>query len=106
MYCMIVDYPRGEGSTFDYDYYHSQHMPLCARLFADYGYRGSLLRTSVGKGPGASDLSWACVDLLFATRDDLQAALKAVGGEVSADVPNYTDVRPRMSFAEVRVDLG
>ena len=106
MYCMTVEYPKTEGSRFDYDYYRDHHMPLCSRLFADHGFRGVVLRTGGGKGPGSGDLNWVSLDLIFDSVEQLQAALAAAGQEVTADVPNYTDVRPRMSFAEIAVELG
>ena len=106
MYCLTVTYPIGEDTTFDSDYYQNQHMPLCARLFADFGYRGSVLRSNQGKAPGSGDLNYACVDLLFDSPDQLQAALAAGGREVSADLVNYTNVKPMMSFAEVSLEIA
>ncbi|NHN36578.1 EthD family reductase [Pseudomaricurvus alcaniphilus] len=105
MYCMTVDYPKTEGSEFNFDYYRDRHMPLCAQLFADYGYRGSVLRKAPGKGPGSGDLSWASLDVIFASKEQLQAGLAACGKQVADDVPNYTNVKPRMSFAEIEVAL-
>ncbi len=43
---------------------------------------------------------------LCARREQLQAALAAAGQEVSADLVNYTDARPRMSFAEISLDIN
>ncbi len=105
MYCLTVTYPIGEDTRFDSDYYRDQHMPLCARLFADFGYRGSVLRTNQGKAPGSGDLNYASVDLLFDSLEQLQAALSAGGKEVSADLVNYTNAKPMMSFSEVDVEF-
>jgi uncharacterized protein (TIGR02118 family) len=106
MYCLTVTYPKSEGSSFDLDYYRDKHVPLCARLFADHGFRGAVLRSAEGRGPGSADLNHASVDLLFDSQEQLQAALAAGGQEVSADVVNYTDVKPRMSFGEVSLELS
>ncbi len=106
MYCLTVTYPIGEDTRFDSDYYQDQHMPLCARLFADFGYRGSVLRSNQGKAPASGDLNYASVDLLFDSLDQLQAALAAGGREVSADLVNYTNAKPTMSFSEVSVDIS
>jgi hypothetical protein len=65
-----------------------------------------VLRTGGGKGPGSGDLNWVSLDLIFDSAQQMQAALAAAGQEVTADVPNYTDVKPRMSFAEIAVELG
>jgi uncharacterized protein (TIGR02118 family) len=106
MYCMTVEYPKTEGSKFDYDYYRDVHMPLCTRLFAGHGFRGSVMRTGGGKGPGSGDLNWISLDLVFDSPEQLQAALAAGGAEITADVPRYTDVRPRMSFAEIALAVS
>ncbi|MFV0276610.1 MAG: EthD family reductase [Parahaliea sp.] len=105
MYCMSVEYPRVEGSKFDVDYYRNRHLPLCRDLLADHGYVGSMLRLDAGKAPGSGGLLWAAVDILFESQDKLKSALAAVGGQINADVPNYTDAKPRVSFAEVVLKL-
>jgi uncharacterized protein (TIGR02118 family) len=106
MYCMTVEYPRQEGSRFDLDYYREQHLPLCEQLLAGRGFLGSVLRIGAGGAPGKSDQQWASVDLLFESAEQLGAALAAVGQDIGADVPNYTDVQPRMTFAEASVALA
>ncbi|WP_116366042.1 EthD family reductase [Parahaliea mediterranea] len=105
MYGMRVEYPRTEGSKFDMDYYRDSHIPLCERLLADFGHVGTVLHLGAGKAPGGEDLLWASVDILFEDIDQLKAGLAAAGKEIGADVPNYTDVTPRMSFSEVRLKL-
>ncbi|PLW82371.1 EthD family reductase [Kineobactrum sediminis] len=105
MYCMTVEYPKTDNSTFDYDYFRDHHVPLCVHLFADHGYVGAVMRSHGGKKPGAGDLNWVAIDLLFESKDKLQEALAGGGAEVSADVPNYTNVKPHMSFSEVTLYL-
>lgn len=106
MHCLTVTYPIGEDTTFDHDYYRNNHMALCARLFAGNGYRGFVLRSNQGKAPGSGDLNHASVDLLFDSQEQLGAALAAGGKEVSADIVNYTNTTPSMSFSEVEHDLA
>jgi len=101
MYCLTVTYPKGENTHFDLDYYRDKHIPLCERLFTPHGFRGAVLRVNQGKGPGSADLNYASVDLLFDSAEQLQAALAAGGKEVTADIPNYTNVKAQMSFGEV-----
>ena len=105
MYCMTVEYPKSEASHFDNDYYRNNHMPLCAQLFADYGYVGTILRSAPGRGPGSCDLAWASLDILFASQKQLLSALSAVGKQVADDVGNYTNVKPRMSFSEININI-
>lgn len=104
MHCLTVTYPIGEDTSFDHDYYRNTHMPLCARLFAAHGYRGSVLRSSQGKAPGSGDLNYVSVDLLFDSQEQLGAALAAGGKDVGSDVVNYTNATPSMVFSEVEVD--
>jgi uncharacterized protein (TIGR02118 family) len=106
MYCLTVTYPKGEGSTFDFDYYVQKHMPLCAELLGPHGLRGTVLRSGQGAAPGADNLTYASVDLLFDSPESLQAALQAGGAGVTADVPNYTNVKPQMTFSGVEVSLA
>jgi uncharacterized protein (TIGR02118 family) len=105
MYCLTVSYPKGDDTTFDHDYYSNTHIPLCQRLFGAHGLRGTVLRTAEGKGPGSADLNHASIDLVFDSADSLQAALAAGGKEVTADIVNYTNARPRMSFGEIDISL-
>jgi uncharacterized protein (TIGR02118 family) len=106
MYCVTVTYPIGEDTHFDQDYYREHHMALCARLFADHGYLGSVLRTNLGKAPGSGDQNYASVDLLFESAEHLGAAMAAGGKEVTADIVNYTNATPSMSFAEIAIDIS
>jgi len=105
MYAMTVNYPKSEDSSFNADYYHNEHMPLCARLLAEHGYQGHILHAGKGAKPGASDKSYATVELLFDSLQSLQAGLGAHGAEITGDIPNYTNVQPEVSFSEVIVDL-
>ncbi len=105
MYCLTVTYPKGEDTRFDHDYYVNSHIPLCERLFEDHGLCGNVLRTEQGRGPGSADLNHASIDLLFESAEQMQAALAAGGKEVSADIVNYTNATPQMSFSEVNVSL-
>lgn len=106
MYCLTVTYPIGEDTNFDHDYYKNSHMPLCARLFAEHGYRGFVLRSNQGEAPGKGGLNYASVDLLFESAEQMGAALAAGGKEVSADIGNYTNTTPSMSFSELDVELA
>lgn len=103
MYCLTVSYPKGEDTKFDFDYYRDTHIPLCARLLADHGYKGYVLRTEEGKGPGSGDLTYASIDLMFESAEQMQGGLAAAGAEINGDIPNYTNVKPRMSFGEIQV---
>ena len=105
MYCLTVTYPKDDNSTFDHEYYAATHIPLCQKLFGEHGLRGTVLRTAEGKGPGSKDLNHASIDLVFDSVESLQAALAAGGKDVTADIVNYTNAKPRMSFGEINIAL-
>lgn len=106
MYCLTVTYPKREGSSFDHEYYVSKHIPLCAQAFADHGFQGTVLRSEQGAAPGASDLNHASIDILFDSLENMKAALKAGGKQVSEDLKNYTNVQPVMTFGTVEVAVS
>jgi uncharacterized protein (TIGR02118 family) len=105
LFCLTVTYPNSEGSHFDQDYYVEKHLALCAELFAAHGFRGSVVKFGQGKSPGQAGLNHASVDLLFDSQEQMQAGLAAGGKQIVADVANYTNIKPQMSFAEVLLAL-
>lgn len=105
MYCMTITYPKTDGAGFDMDYYRNAHLPLCARLLAEFGYRGVVLRENQGSGPGSGDLNYASLDILFDNADQMQAGLAKAGDELAADVANFTNIEPQMVFGEVDLQL-
>ena len=105
MYCVTVTYPKSEDTKFNHEYYVEKHIPLCAEAFAEYGFLGTVLRSGQGGAPGATDVNYASIDLLFASQAQMQQALAAAGRVVSADLANYTDAKPKMTFSAVQVSL-
>ena len=101
MYCVTVTYPKSEGSNFNYDYYVQTHIPLCAKLLAQYGYLGYVLRSKQGEAPGTDELSYASIDLIFESQQQMETGLAEAGGPIIADVANYTNVKTQMSFSEL-----
>jgi uncharacterized protein (TIGR02118 family) len=101
MYCVTVTYPKSEGSSFNYDYYVQNHIPLCAELLAPHGYLGHVLRSNQGEAPGSDELSYASIDLLFESQQQMEAGLAETGESIIADLANYTNVNTQMSFSEL-----
>ena len=85
-------YPQAEGCTFDHDYYREKHVPLC---------RDSWKPTRVEIDRGVDGPNVAAVHFLFASADDLQAALGSEAtGAILADVANYTNIAPVTQVSE------
>ena len=105
MYCMTITYPKTDDSSFDTDYFRNTHLPLCARLLAEFGYRGMVLRENQGREPDSGDLNYASLDILFDNADQMRAGLADSDEKLAADVANYTNVEPQMVFGEVDLRL-
>ncbi len=90
---VTVNYPSGEGSTFDHDYYASSHVPLAAKAW-------NPVRTEIDKGVSGPNV--ASVQFYFDSMEAFQGALGLPAtAEVMADVANYTNIEPVMQVSEV-----
>ena len=94
-----VLYPLTENTKFDHAYYTQTHLPLVGEHMDEH-----IQSTSVSKGlAGGPDVPagfYVVATMIFASMDNLQAALK-VAGPVRADIPNFTTVEPQMLIGEV-----
>jgi uncharacterized protein (TIGR02118 family) len=88
-----ISYPKGEGSTFDHDYYAATHIPLCKAAF-------SPSKTEIDKGLNGPNE--AAVHFYFDSMDAMQAGFGSPKmGDVMADVANYTSIAPVMQVSEI-----
>jgi uncharacterized protein (TIGR02118 family) len=98
-----IFYPNTPGSRFDMDYYCSKHMPMvkermagaCSHFTVDQGLAG---------GRPDQPAAYAAIGQLFF--DSLESFQKAFGPharDISADIPNYTDVTPVIQISQVLV---
>ena len=94
-----VMYPNRDGATFDMDYYCQKHMALVEQLL------GSALKgISIDKGidqPTEAAPFLAIGHLLFDSVESFQAALAAHGAALMADIPNYTNVPPKILVSDI-----
>lgn len=90
---VTVTYPKGEGSTFDHDYYRTTHVPLCVEAW-------NPVRAEIDRGiDGPNE---AAVHFLFDSLEAFQAAMGSPRtGEVMADVANYTNITPVLQVSDV-----
>jgi uncharacterized protein (TIGR02118 family) len=90
---MSVMYPVTEGATFDHDYYRNHHVPLAVRT---WGLDGAEIDEGID-GPYV-----AVVHFRFESIEAMDAA-RAVDGSaaVSADIANYTTIRPIRQISEI-----
>jgi uncharacterized protein (TIGR02118 family) len=96
---LIVLYPRQEGSTFDMAYYRERHLPMTRRLLGD-ALKGVTVEEGVAADPWAAPYAVVC-HLLFASLEEMGAALNANLPALSGDIPNYTNVTPVFQVGQV-----
>ncbi|KJZ72781.1 hypothetical protein HIM_07856 [Hirsutella minnesotensis 3608] len=83
---VIIAYPRSPELKFDYNHYLSKHMPLCNKKWASYG----LQSWDVMEGTEDSPYFVMCITR-WPSIQAFETAMKDVGQELVADVPNYTN---------------
>jgi len=99
---VTVLYPNKPGGKFDFDYYLNKHMKLVHDKFGPMG----LVRTEADKGlaggaPGAPAPYVALGHMVFNSIEDFLKANEAHGGELGADVPNFTNIEPQFQISEI-----
>ena len=93
MICVSAFYPAAGESRFDMQYYLDQHIPLVGRLLKPFGLEKIEVDEGLAGGaPGAPANYKIIFRMYFDTLDNFQTALNAVGNDIFADIPNYTDI--------------
>lgn len=92
---VLVLYPKGDGRTFDAEYWLNTHMPLVASSWS------KLQRWEADLG-GDEMPYFAAAHLFFANPDDLANTMESPeAGIVMGDVPNYCNFEPIISVHAV-----
>ncbi len=99
MICISAIYANTAGSRFDAAYYRERHRPLAESLLSPHGLHA--LRVSLGEQAldGGPPPFWAISEMTFPDRAAFDAAIAAVGADLFADAPNYTDVTPTLQLS-------
>jgi uncharacterized protein (TIGR02118 family) len=98
-----VFYANGEGKHFDIAYYCEKHMPLVQRLCGQALQSMAVEHGLSGMAPGSPAPFLAMGHLYFETVDTFQAAFGPHLNEIISDVPNYTNIEPRIQISEVKM---
>ena len=90
---LSVFYPKGEGKTFDHEYYRDKHIPMALSIWKP-------LVVEIDKGiDGPYE---AAAHFTFASKEDLQAAMTNPEiKSITADLRNYTDITPVMQTSSI-----
>ena len=94
-----VLYPVGDDTQFNHDYYTATHIPLVGKHMGEHIDSTSISKGLAG-GPDVPAGFYVVATMIFASMDNLQAALE-VAGPVLADIPNFTNTEPKMLIGEV-----
>lgn len=90
-----------EGATFNHDYYHGEHMRIARAALQPLGLlRLESDRVLYAGEPRAGQVV-ALTNAFFSNLQQAQAAAKATMVELSADIPNYTNIQPESYFAQM-----
>ncbi len=99
---VTVSYPNQAGARFDMDYYMKRHMPLVAERLSGRGLAGWSVDQGIGGGaPGSQAEFLIQAALIFEDVEAFQAAMAVEGATLLADVPNYTDIQPRIDIYRI-----
>lgn len=98
-----VLYPRGEGKTFDIDYYCDKHMAMVRRLLGA-ALKGVAVEQGIAGGePGAPAPYLAIGHLSFDSLEAFMTAFLPVADALQGDIPNYTNSQPTIQIGEVKL---
>jgi uncharacterized protein (TIGR02118 family) len=100
---VTVLYPNAPGARFDMNYYVSRHLPMvrercapeCLSIAAESGIAGA--------EPGSQAPYIAVGHLTFDSVAAFQNAFAPHAAEILGDIPNYTNTKPVIQIAEIRL---
>lgn len=95
-----IMYPNIADQHFDFDYYREHHMPLVIKTYQDHGLISvEIDEANVKSGPQAGPYL-AIGYMMFDSVKQFMQAYKAVGGQLVKDIPNFTDIEPKVQISE------
>lgn len=97
-----IYYPNTEKSIFNLEYYLTQHIPLVKRLLKPAGLENMEVDEGIGTPMPGNLVPYSVVaQLLFNNFEEIQTALGEHSIELTADVPNFTNVEPVVQINRV-----
>ncbi len=98
---VTVLYKNMPDSEFDFDYYVNTHMPLAKKRLADFGMGDFEVERGIEAVDGEAAPYICVMHAEFATIDGFKRGFEKHGEELSADVPNYTNIAPEIQISEI-----
>lgn len=100
---LSVMYPKGEGTTFNMDYYLNTHIPLVGKLLGD-AIKGATVEEGLGGPVPNSPAAFAAMgNLYFESIESFQSSFGPNAPEILADIPNFTNTEPTVQISKVLV---
>lgn len=89
-----------EGAIFNHDYYHSEHMRIARAALQPLGLVRLESHRVLYPGEPRPGQIVALTNAFFSDLKQAQTAAKATMAELSADIPNYTNIQSDSYFAQ------
>lgn len=96
-----VFYPNSSEAKFDTDYYCKTHMALVKELLGDSVKTLAVDAGLAGGAPGEAAAFMAIGHLTCESVEDFQAAFGPNAERILADLPNFTNVQPKIQISEI-----
>ena len=99
MYILSIHYPNSNGATFDFDYFHTKHLPEVGRVFRPFGLGWATVMKGEQSLDGSAPAFFATTVLSFPTEQAARDAIASEGAKtLMADLASFTSVTPQMQF--------
>ena len=98
-----VMYPNTPGARFNHKYYRDKHMPLVKARMGDACKYYTVDKGLAGGTPDAPATYVAMCHIFSDSIEAFQAGFGPHTKEITADIPNYTDLSPIIQISEVVV---
>ncbi|HYC08811.1 MAG TPA: EthD family reductase [Steroidobacteraceae bacterium] len=100
---VTVLYPNAPGARFDMNYYVSRHLPMVRDRCAPE-CRGIAAESGLAGGEPGSQAPYIAVGhLTFDSVGAFQKAFTPHAAEILGDIPNYTNTKPVIQIAEIKL---
>ena len=99
MYILTIHYPNSDGATFDFDHFHTQHLPEVGKAFGPFGLGWATVFRGEQSVDGSPPAFFAVTVLSFPTEQAARDAAASDGAKaLLTDVAAFTSVTPLLQF--------
>jgi uncharacterized protein (TIGR02118 family) len=99
MYVLTIIYPKSANAAFDFDYFRSKHLPRVGKAFEPFGLGYAAVLRGEESLRGEDPAYLVTIILSFATEQGARDAVASDAAKaLSADIENFTSVKPVMQF--------